>query len=53
MSVLANIRQQPTLAYYYAQKAVRNNTLRAGAGLAGHRGGRVAPGQALAATPGR
>ena len=48
MSVLANIRQQPTLAYYYAQKAVRNNTL-----LAGHRGGRVAPGQALAATPGR
>ena len=48
MSVLANIRQQPTLAYYYAQKAVRNNTLRAGLGslvtaVAGLRPARPSP----------
>lgn len=48
MSVLANIRQQPSLAYYYAQKAVRNSALRAGLGsvvtsLAGQQPARPSP----------
>ncbi len=48
MSVLSNIRQQPTLAYYYAQKAVRASALRAGLGsvmttLAGRRPARLQP----------
>lgn len=48
MSVLANIRQQPTLAYYYAQKAVRNSALRSGLGslvtsVAGQQPARPAP----------
>lgn len=48
MSVLANIRQQPALAYYYAQKAVRASAVRSGLGalvtsIAGHQPARPAP----------